>query len=133
MDYYYLNGEERILNGNTFLVTETDIDGKLQFANEDFIKISGYELDELNGIPHSVVRHPDMPKSVFKNMWEVIKKGQVWSGFIKNKVKNSSEYYWVFATIYPITRNNNMCYISCRKKATRDEIESACAEYKIFA
>jgi PAS domain S-box-containing protein len=133
MDYYYLNGEERVINQQSVLVSEADSKGKIRFANEDFCKISGYELEELIGQAHSIVRHEDMPKSTFVDMWKTLKLGHTWAGFIKNSVKNSDEYYWVYARIYPIIRNGERYYISCRKKATEDEIKSATAELRIFS
>ena len=122
---------EQILDDTDFLVSQTDSKGKILFANEDFCKIAGYTLEELMGKPHSIVRHPDMPKAAFKDLWDTVKKGIVWKGYVKNATKNGG-YYWVFATVYP----NMACgesdhgYMSCRRKASQAEIKKAEALYK---
>lgn len=113
------------LNKNDFLVSETDNTGKITFANEDFCKVSGYSINELIGAPHNIVRHPDMPKAAFKDLWETIKAGKIWQGFVKNSTKDKGGFYWVFSTIYP-TKNG---YLSCRRMASEDEIKEASALY----
>ena len=77
-----------------------------------------------------MVRHPDMPKVAFKDLWETVKRGETWTGFVKNNVKGGSEFYWVYATVYPVLRNGKRYYMSCRKKPTADEIASSIALYK---
>jgi PAS domain S-box-containing protein len=85
-----------------FLISKTDKRGVITYVNDLFCKISGYSRDELIGKPHNIVRHPDMPKAVFKDLWDTIKiKKQPWAGFIKNKKKDGS-HYWVLSTIFPI-------------------------------
>jgi len=122
---------EQTLNDTDFLVSQTDSKGKILFANEDFCKIAGYTLEELIGQPHSIVRHSDMPKAAFKDLWDTVKRGKVWNGYVKNKTKNGG-YYWVFATVYP----NIACgdgeggYMSCRRKPSPTEIQKAEALYK---
>lgn len=122
---------EQTLNDTDFLVSQTDEKGKILFANEDFCKIAGYSLEELIGKPHSIVRHPDMPHAAFKDLWDTIKSGKIWTGYVKNGTKNGN-YYWVYATVYP----NIACgesghgYMSCRRKASSDEIKTAEALYK---
>lgn len=118
--------QEYLLADTDFLVSQTDADGKIVFANEDFCKIAGYTLNELIGKPHSIVRHPDMPKETFKVLWETLKKGNIWKGYIKNKTKEGG-YYWVFATVYPNVRHKDgeIGYISCRRKANAKEIHTA--------
>jgi PAS domain S-box-containing protein len=130
MGAYTLKGNERVLSEEAFLVSETDEQGYIVFANNDFCDVAEYSIDELVGRPHNIVRHPDMPKAAFKDLWDTVKNDETWSGFVKNAVKNSSEYYWVYATVYPVSRNGKRCYISCRKKPTEDEITSSIALYK---
>jgi aerotaxis receptor len=114
---------ETILDVNTFLVSETDEKGIILHANDDFCKIAGYHIDELLGKPHNIVRHSDMPKVAFKSLWDTVRKGEPWTGYVKNSTK-SGGFYWVFATVFPITTcNGNRGYISCRRQATREEIE----------
>lgn len=122
---------EYILDEKDFLVSQTDLDGVILFANEDFCRIAGYTLEELIGQPHSIVRHRDMPKAAFKILWDTIQNGKVWTGYVKNATKNGG-YYWVFATVYPniACGTSDHGYLSCRRKASSDEIRAAEALYK---
>jgi len=122
---------EHVLKNDDFLVSQTDERGIILFANDDFCKIAGYTIDELVGKPHNVVRHPDMPKAAFKDLWATIKKGKVWTGYVKNKTKDGG-YYWVYATIYPMKDplTYKTRYMSCRRKASQDEIEAVEKLYK---
>lgn len=79
----------------------SDLHGNILYANDQFLKTSGYSLKELLGKPHSIVRHPDMPRSAFKELWNTIKQKKIWRGTVKNKKKNGEAYY-VDATIVPI-------------------------------
>ena len=115
--------KETILDEYTFLVSETDEKGIIKFANNDFCKIAGFSLEELIGKPHNLVRHKDMPKVAFKDLWETVKKGNIWTGYVKNATKDGG-YYWVFATVYPFEScDGTNGYISCRKKASDEEIK----------
>ena len=121
---------ETVLDDYAFLVSETDAKGTITFANDDFCKIAGYNLDELVGQPHNIVRHPDMPKAAFKSLWDTVKSGKVWSGYVKNATKNGG-YYWVYATVYPFeTCDGSRGYLSCRRKPSKDEIAEHDALYK---
>lgn len=124
-------GGEYVLKDTDFLVSQTDEKGIILFANDDFCKIAGYRLDELIGKPHSIVRHPDMPKAAFRDLWETVKRGEVWSGYVKNLTK-SGGYYWVYATVYPnVTCNTGKCgFLSCRRKPSAKEIAEAEKLYK---
>ena len=114
---------EIVLDEYAFLVSETDSKGVITIANDDFCKIAGYTVDELLGKPHNIVRHPDMPKVAFKSLWDTVKKGEIWTGYVKNKTKDGG-YYWVFATVYPFeTCDGTKGYLSCRRKPSRIEIE----------
>ena len=122
--------KEMILDDFAFLVSETDEKGNILFANDDFCKLAEYTVDELIGKPHNIVRHKDMPKAAFKDLWETVKKDQVWSGFVKNATK-SGNYYWVFATVFPtITSDGKKGFLSCRRKATIAEINEHISIYK---
>jgi PAS domain S-box-containing protein len=118
-------GQETVLEEYVFLVSETDDQGTILFANDDFCKISEYSLSELIGQPHSMVRHSDMPKKAFKSLWDTVSKGKIWTGYVKNATK-SGGYYWVFATVYPFEScDGSKGYMSCRRKPSRDEISEA--------
>ena len=123
-------GKEMILDDFAFLVSETDEKGIIIFANDDFCKMAEYSVDELIGKPHNIVRHKDMPKVAFKDLWDTVKRDEVWSGYVKNATK-SGNYYWVFATVFPtITSDGKKGFLSCRRKATRQEIDEHDALYK---
>jgi len=122
--------QEIELDKDTIIVSETDQKGKIIYANDDFCKISGYSKDELIGEPHNIVRHPDMPKAAFKDLWETVKSGKRWQGIVKNLSKNG-EYYWVHAKVYPSQNaKGDIRYISVRVKPTSKEIEEASKLYQ---
>ena len=104
------------LDTKSFLVSETDEKGRIRFANDDFCNVVGYSREELIGKPHNIVRHPDMPKVAFEDLWNAIKQGKRWKGFVKNTAKDG-RFYWVYATIFPfVSCDGKKGYISCRRK-----------------
>ncbi len=114
---------ENKLTTKSFLVSETDSKGIITFANDDFCEYARYSLEELIGKPHSIVRHPDMPKAAFADLWKTIKSGKRWKGFVKNLAKDGS-YYWVYATVFPFQScDGSNGYISCRRKVSTMEAE----------
>ncbi len=122
--------QEIIMSNNIIIVSETDSKGIITYANEDFCKIAGYSLSELIGNPHNMVRHPDMPKTAFEDLWKTVQSGKLWNGIVKNKTKNG-DYYWVNATAYPSKRiDGSLRYISVRVKPTEKEVLEAISLYK---
>lgn len=118
------------LNKKTMIVSETTLKGKIIYVNNDFCKISGFCKDELIGVNHNIVRHDDMPKEAFKNLWKTLERNEIWTGIVKNKCKNG-DYYWIRASVYPIIKENGeKRYMSVRVKATQKEIENALNLYK---
>ena len=118
------------LDTKAFLVSETDAKGIIRFANDEFCQYAGYTVDELIGKPHNIVRHPDMPRAAFKDLWDTIRSGKRWRGFVKNETKDG-DYYWVFATVYPFTScDGEAGYISCRRTISDMEKEKYEALYK---
>ncbi|MBS4067593.1 MAG: PAS domain-containing protein [Sulfurimonas sp.] len=89
------------------ITSRTDLDGNITYANELFCEISGYSLDELLGKPHSIVRHPDIPKSVYKDLWETIKSGNQWIGIVKNLRKDRG-HYWVKAIVSGVYKDGKL-------------------------
>ena len=87
--------EEIVLDPKRYIVSETDEKGKITFVNDYFIEVAGYSKEELMGKPHSIVRHPDMPKVVFKLLWETISQGKNINAVVKNLAKDG-RYYWIF-------------------------------------
>ena len=115
--------QEVKLSIDTMIVSETDAKGNIIFANSDFCDIAGYTIEELIGKPHNIVRHKDMPKAAFEDLWKTVKSGKPWKGFVKNATK-SGDYYWVFATVFPfVSCDGSKGYISCRRMAAQSEIE----------
>jgi len=89
------------------ILSRTDLNGKITYANDTFAHMCGYRAEELIGKPHNIVRHPDMPRSIFKQMWDTILSGKEWQGIVKNLRKDGG-YYWVLATIVPLSENGKM-------------------------
>jgi aerotaxis receptor len=85
------------------IVSRTDLDGIITHANRSFIEMSGYSEEELIGAPHSILRHPDMPKAAFQDLWDTVQSGKIWQGYVKNLRKDGC-YYWVKATVIPNVR-----------------------------
>lgn len=122
--------EELKLTTDSFLLSETDEKGIIRYANDEFCHFAEYSLEELIGQPHNMVRHPDMPKAAFKDLWETVQSGKPWKGFVKNKTKHG-KCYWVFATVFPFTScDETKGYISCRRMASQNEIDKYEALYK---
>jgi len=96
------NDTERLVNimNHHVISSETDENGIITKVSEAFCKISGYSEDELMGQPHNIVRHEDMPKEAFEDMWRTIKAKKEWRGEVKNKTKDGG-YYWVYTVITP--------------------------------
>lgn len=112
------------------LVSRTDDKGVITYANDAFIEICGYTRNELIGADHNIVRHPDMPKWLFDDLWQTIQSGHPWRGCFKNRSKNG-DHYWVKANVSPIMSNGKvMGYLSLRKKPNRAEVAVAESLYR---
>lgn len=94
-------GDELLFDENQFIVSKTDLKGKITYANDLFIEMSGYSEQELIGAPHNILRHQDMPRGVFKLLWDKIQAGDEIFAYVKNRTK-SGKFYWVHAYITPI-------------------------------
>ncbi len=97
--------EEIKFSKKKFIVSKTDINGIITFVNKNFCDISGYSENELVGVPHNIIRHPDMPRAIFFLIWNSLLRGEPVSGVIKNLAK-SGKYYWVIAD-FDIKKNKN--------------------------
>ncbi|MCR4467284.1 PAS domain-containing methyl-accepting chemotaxis protein [Burkholderia sp. SCN-KJ] len=114
------------------LMSTTDADSIITYANTTFAQVSGYSTDELVGEPHNVVRHPDMPKEAFADMWATLQNGEPWTALVKNRRRNG-DHYWVRANAVPVMRDGQPTgYMSVRTSAPRDEIAAADALYRAF-
>lgn len=120
---------EFVLGKDLILVSKTDEKGTIIYANEDFIEASGYSHDELIGQPHNLLRHPEVPESVFADLWSTIQAGRPWRQIVKNRRKNG-DFYWVEANTSPIFENGKIVgYLSVRRPATEVQKSQAAAAY----
>lgn len=111
-------------------VTKTDTKGIITYASDAFVEISGFGREELVGKNHNIVRHPDMPQWAFADLWETVKGGHPWRGYVKNRAKNG-DHYWVRANVSPILVDGKVTgYLSLRKKPSKAEIAEAERLYK---
>lgn len=113
------------------LISTTNLNGVITYANPEFCEVAGYSIDELVGMNHSVVRHPDMPSAAFGDLWEHAKNDQPWMGLVKNRCKNG-DYYWVQAYVTPLFDENRVKvgYQSVRTKPTIEQVNRAEKVYK---
>ncbi|AXX91417.1 chemotaxis protein [Malaciobacter molluscorum LMG 25693] len=98
---------ETIVPKDELIVSRTDLKGNITYANETFAQISGYTVDELIGKPHNCVRHPDMPKQIFEELWNSLKSNNSWEGIIKNLRKDKG-FYWVYAQISVVKKDDKI-------------------------
>jgi len=126
----YVTQQNTPLDDDTTLMSTTDLHSYITHANDTFVNISGYPLNELLAQPHNLVRHPDMPKAAFADMWYTLQQGEPWSGIVKNRRKNG-DHYWVRANAVPMVREGNVTgYMSIRTRATDAEIATVEPLYK---
>jgi aerotaxis receptor len=113
------------------LLSTTNTKGQIKYANSDFCKVAGFTLQELEGKPHNVVRHPSMPKAAFENLWSYINAGKPWMGMVKNRCKNG-DHYWVNAYVTPIKDKNGKTieFQSVRTKPSREVVNRTEKIYK---
>ncbi len=114
---------------NTYLVSRTNLQGVITYANDAFVQISGFSREELIGQNHNLVRHPDMPAAAFKDLWATAKSGMPWRGLVKNRCKNG-DFYWVEAFVVPLKKNGQINgYMSVRTPANSGKRSAAEAAY----
>jgi PAS domain S-box-containing protein len=120
-----MSNNEIFFDEREFIVSKTDLNGKITYGNELFVSMSGYSEKELIGAPHNILRHPDMPKVIFKALWNAIQQKKEVFAYVKNKTKNN-DYYWVFAHVTPSLddRGNIIGYHSVRRKPTSKALET---------
>lgn len=124
--------DEYVLEDSDILISSTDTRGVITFANQKFYEIAEYPLGTLVGRPHNIIRHRHMPKTAFADLWNVIKSGKLWQGYVCN-VGNNGRIYWVKATVFPCYENGNIIgYLSIREKPESNMIEKAKAAYRLL-
>jgi len=122
--------KEVFFGEDELIVSKTDAKGRILYANDVFVRVSGYREHELIGAPHSILRHPDMPRCVFWLLWETIAKGEEIFAYVKNMAK-SGDYYWVFAHVTPNydATGKIIGYHSNRRVPPREAVNKAAALY----
>ena len=112
------------------IVSSTDTEGIITYANRKFCEIAGYSKDELVGQNHNIVRHPDMPKAAFKEVWDTITMKKEWTGIVKN-LRKDGRYYWVYSHISPVVVDGEITgYTAARRPASATEIEEIIPIYR---
>lgn len=122
--------EEVIFDGRS-LISETDSKGIITHINRKFTEMSGYSPEEAIGQPHNILRHPDMPRAAFEEMWKVIQTGKIWEGYVKN-LRKDGKYYWVVVHIVPkLDSDGNITgYIASRKVPDRIKLKTIEEQYR---
>jgi aerotaxis receptor len=114
------------------LMSSTDTDSYITYANEAFIQVSGFTEEELMSQPHNLVRHPDMPREAFADMWDTLKAGMSWTSLVKNRRKDG-DHYWVRANATPVVREGRVVgYMSVRTRPAPEEVQVAERAYAAF-
>jgi PAS domain S-box-containing protein len=111
---------ERKWDESRVLTSKTDLNGIIEYANDEFISVSGYEDYELISKPHSIIQHPDMPKVIFKLLWDNLQAGNTFQALIKNMAK-SGEYYWV------------MVYFECGRNEKKEITQYLSNSWSIYS
>jgi len=112
------------------IVSQTDREGVITMCNEAFVRMSGFTEQELLGEPHSILRHPAMPRAAFADLWDTVGRGERWTGYVKNLRKDGG-FYWVYATVIPKLRGGEIVgYTSVRRQPSRKRVEAAEALYR---
>ena len=127
----YLTGIERTFDKNEIIVSKTDAKGRIIYANEVFLRMAGYSEAEILNQPHSIIRHPDMPRCVFKLLWDTIASGKEIFAYVKNRARNG-DHYWVLAHVTPTFDKSGaiVSYHSSRRSPRREAVEKAEGLYR---
>ena len=125
MNNPFTKGQEAFFDDNEIIVSKTDLKGKLTYCNDVFLRIAEYTESECLGQPHSMIRHPDMPRAVFALLWETIQSGKEIFAYVINSTK-SGGYYWVLAHVTPSRDSSGeiVGYHSNRRTPDRDILEN---------
>ena len=123
--------DQEIFFDGRSLISETDTKGIITYVNRKFVEMSGYSKEEAIGQPHNILRHPDMPRAAFEQMWKTIESGKIWEGYVKN-LRKDGKYYWVIVNIVPKIDDDGKItgYIASRKVPARHDIQAIEQEYE---
>ncbi len=122
---------EKVMREDDFIVSKTDLKGRITYGNRIFIEFSGYDERELLGTQHNIIRHPDMPRAVFKLLWDTIQAGRECNAYVKNLAKDGG-FYWVFTNVTPSRDHNGDItgYFSVRRKPRGSGIQTVTGLYR---
>ena len=122
---------ELTFSKDEIIVSKTDTKGKITYGNELFLKLAGYKEQDILGAPHNIIRHPEMPKIIFKLLWDYIKGGKEIYAYVVNRAKNGDQY-WVFANVTPSYDKNGKIvgYYSVRRQPTQKALNIIKPLYK---
>ncbi len=124
------NNNEVNFDAHTLLISKTDLKGKITYVNRDFMKAVNIKEKDLIGQPHNINRHPDMPRIIFKMLWQYLQNGQEIHAYVKN-ITSDGSFYWVFANITPSYFNSKIIgYHSARRKPSKEALEIVKPLYK---
>ncbi|MCX5690397.1 MAG: PAS domain-containing protein [Planctomycetota bacterium] len=129
----YLSGVERTFGDDEIIVTKTDTKGRITYANDVFLRVAGYTEEEALGKAHNLVRHPAMPRCVFKFLWDTIAAGDEVFAYVLNRAKNG-DHYWVFAHVTPTFDRSGriVSYHSNRRSPSRDAVNKVRPIYDLL-
>ena len=127
------SGVERFFGADEIIVSKTDLKGIITYANPVFLRVAGYREEDILGKPHNLIRHPDMPRCVFKLLWDTIAAGQEIFAYVKNMAANG-DHYWVHAHVTPTFGPDGKItgYHSNRRVPSREAVGKAEELYRIL-
>lgn len=122
---------EQMMREEDFIVSKTDLKGQITYCNRIFIEFAKYSEEELLGKPHNIIRHPDMPRCIFKLLWDTVKQKKEINAYVKNLAKDGS-FYWVHANITPVIddKGDLVGYYSVRRKPREKRLDKVKDLYK---
>jgi len=121
--------QEWYFSQDSYILSETDAKGIIIYANDIFCEMAGYDIDELIGQPHNIVRHPDMPRIAFQGLWNDVQSKGFWTGIVKNLRKDGA-YYWVHATVLrKIDTHGNVSFLSIREVPSLTDVQASTTLY----
>jgi PAS domain S-box-containing protein len=123
--------QERVMLADEIIVSKTDVKGRITYGNSTFLKYAGFSERDLIGTQHNIIRHPDMPRGVFKLFWETLNKGEEIFAYVKN-ISMDGSYYWVLANVTPSVDENGrvLGYYSVRRKPNPKAVSVVSTLYK---
>lgn len=115
---------EEFVHAGKAIISQTDLSGKIIYANQAFYEASGYSSQQVIGSTYDIIRHPDMPKAIFEKLWNAVQDGQSWTGLIKN-LRVDGKYYWDDLSVLPIKNNEGeiVSFISVARQASKKNIQ----------